>query len=164
MELVIDNSGCLENQKVKYAASSFVNKALTWWNGQIQVRGRDAMNGMSWNDFKALLVEEFCPSNEMEKLELELWNHKMVGGNHAAYTDRFHELARLVPHMVTPESSRIKRYIAGLAPEIRGMVKETQPTTIQNAVLRAGIVTPPKWVAAEMMFRERYFIITLHKT
>ncbi|GJW82404.1 reverse transcriptase domain-containing protein [Tanacetum coccineum] len=123
METVIDNSGCLENQKVKYAASSFVNKALTWWNGQIQVRGRDAANGMSWNDFKALLVEEFCPSNEMEKLELELWNHKMVGGNHAAYTDRFHELARLVPHMVTPESSRIKRYIAGLAPEIRGMVK-----------------------------------------
>ncbi|GJV97049.1 putative reverse transcriptase domain-containing protein [Tanacetum coccineum] len=141
MESVIDNSGCLENQKVKYAASSFVNKALTWWNGQIQVRGRDAANGMSWNDFKALLVEEFCPSNEMEKLELELWNHKMVGGNHAAYTDRFHELARLVPHMVTPESSRIKRYVAGLAPEIRGMVKATQPTTIQNAVLRAGILT-----------------------
>ncbi|GJU70858.1 putative reverse transcriptase domain-containing protein [Tanacetum coccineum] len=141
MESVIDNSGCLENQKVKYAASSFVNKALTWWNGQIQVRGRDAANGMSWNDFKALLVEEFCPSNEMEKLELELWNHKMVGGNHAAYTDRFHELARLVPHMVTPESSRIKRYIAGLAPEIRGMVKATQPTTIQNAVLRASILT-----------------------
>ncbi|GJV54386.1 reverse transcriptase domain-containing protein [Tanacetum coccineum] len=141
METVIDNSGCLENQKVKYAASSFVNKALTWWNGQIQVRGRDAANGMSWNDFKALLVEEFCPSNEMEKLELELWNHKMVGGNHAAYTDRFHELARLVPHMVTPESSRIKRYIAGLAPKIRGMVKAVQPTTIQSAVLRAGILT-----------------------
>ncbi|GJT55548.1 putative reverse transcriptase domain-containing protein [Tanacetum coccineum] len=102
---------------------------------------RDAANRMSWNDFKALLVEELCPSNEMEKLELELWNHKMVGGNHAAYTDRFHELARLVPHMVTPESSRIKRYVAGLAPEIRGMVKATQPTTIQNAVLRAGILT-----------------------
>ncbi|GJR67884.1 putative reverse transcriptase domain-containing protein [Tanacetum coccineum] len=105
------------------------------------VRGRDAANRMSWNDFKALLIEEFCPSNEMEKLELELWNHKMVGGNHAAYTDRFHELARLVPHMVRPESSRIKRYVAGLAPEIRGMVKATQPTTIQNAVLRAGILT-----------------------
>ncbi|GJU44558.1 putative reverse transcriptase domain-containing protein [Tanacetum coccineum] len=121
--------------------------ALTHWiekmesNGQIQVRGRDAANEMSWNDFKVLLVEELCPSNEMEKLELELWNHKMVGGNHAAYTDRFHELARLVPHMVTPESSRIKRYIAGLAPKIRGMVKATQPTTIQNAVLRAGIFT-----------------------
>ncbi|GJX64572.1 hypothetical protein Tco_0298915 [Tanacetum coccineum] len=30
MENVIDNSGCSENQKVKYVASSFMNKALTW--------------------------------------------------------------------------------------------------------------------------------------
>ncbi|GKE51069.1 reverse transcriptase domain-containing protein [Tanacetum coccineum] len=93
------------------------------------------------NDFKALLVEEFCPSNEMERLENEFWNHKMVGANHAAYTDRFHELAKLVPHLVTPESARIKRYVAGLAPEIRGMLKATQPTTIQDAILRAGILT-----------------------
>ncbi|GJY73668.1 hypothetical protein Tco_0478099 [Tanacetum coccineum] len=68
MENVIDNSGCAENQKVKYVASSFVNKALTWWNTQVQARGRKAAIGMSWTDFKALLVEEFCPSNEMKKL------------------------------------------------------------------------------------------------
>ncbi|GJU49512.1 putative reverse transcriptase domain-containing protein [Tanacetum coccineum] len=141
MENVIDNSGCAENQKVRYAASSLVNKALTWWNTQVQARGRVAAMAMTWNDFKALMVEEFCPSNEMEKLENEFWNHKMVGANHAAYTDRFHELAKLVPHLVTPESSRIKRYIAGLAPEIRGMLRATQPTTIQNAILRAGILT-----------------------
>ncbi|GKA14319.1 putative reverse transcriptase domain-containing protein [Tanacetum coccineum] len=50
-------------------------------------------------------------------------------------------LAKLVPHLVTPKSSRIKRYIAGLAPEIRGMLRATQPTTIQNAILKAGILT-----------------------
>ncbi|GJV82275.1 putative reverse transcriptase domain-containing protein [Tanacetum coccineum] len=71
--------------------------------------GHEAAMAMTWNEFKALLVEEFCPSNEMKKLENEFWNHKMVGANHAAYTDRFHELAKLVPHLVTPESSRIKR-------------------------------------------------------
>ncbi|GJX69745.1 putative reverse transcriptase domain-containing protein [Tanacetum coccineum] len=120
MENVIDNSGCAENQKVRYAASSLVNKALTWWNTQVQARGREAAMAMTWNEFKALLVEEFCPSNEMEKLENEFWNHKMVGANHAAYTDR---------------------YIAGLASEIRGMLRATQPTTIQNAILRAGILT-----------------------
>ncbi|GKD33968.1 putative reverse transcriptase domain-containing protein, partial [Tanacetum coccineum] len=109
MENIIDNSGCAENQKVKYAASSFVNKALTCWNTQVQVRGREAAIGMPWTDFKALLVEELCPSNEMEKLEFEFWNHKMVGANHAGYMDWFHELAKLVPHLVTPESSRIKR-------------------------------------------------------
>ncbi|GKC66771.1 putative reverse transcriptase domain-containing protein [Tanacetum coccineum] len=126
---------------VKYAASSFVNKALTWWNTQVQARGREAAIGMSWTDFKALLVEEFCPSNEMKKLESEFWNHKMVGANHAGYTDRFHELAKLVPHLVTPELSRIKRYIVGLAFEIRGMLRATQPTTIQSVILRAGILT-----------------------
>ncbi|GJR35914.1 reverse transcriptase domain-containing protein [Tanacetum coccineum] len=141
MENVINNSRCTENQKVRYATSSLVNKALTWWNTQCQARGRVAAMALPWNDFKALIIEEFCPSNEMEKLENEFWNHKMVGANHAAYTDRFHELAKLVPHLVTPESSRIKRYIAGLALEIRGMLRATQPTTIQTAILRAGILT-----------------------
>ncbi|GJU46475.1 putative reverse transcriptase domain-containing protein [Tanacetum coccineum] len=47
-----------------------------------------------------LFVEEFFPSNEMQKLETELWNHAMVGASHVAYTDRFHELARLVPYLI----------------------------------------------------------------
>ncbi|GJR00802.1 putative reverse transcriptase domain-containing protein [Tanacetum coccineum] len=64
----------------------------------------------------------------------------MVGANHVTYTDRFHELAKLVPHLVTPESSRIKKYIHGLAPQIRGMLRVTQPTTIQSAILTAGIL------------------------
>ncbi|GJY20750.1 putative reverse transcriptase domain-containing protein [Tanacetum coccineum] len=116
MENVIDNSGCAENQKVRYATSSLVNKALTWWNTQCQAKGRVAAMALSWDDFKALTVKEFCPN-------------------------RFHELAKLVPHLVTPESSRIKRYIARLAPEIRGMLRATQPTTIQTAILRVGILT-----------------------
>ncbi|GKG28483.1 hypothetical protein Tco_0406810, partial [Tanacetum coccineum] len=60
MENVTDNSGCAENQKVRYAASSLVNKALTWWNTQVQARGREAAMAMTWNDFTALMVEEFC--------------------------------------------------------------------------------------------------------
>ncbi|GJT15389.1 reverse transcriptase domain-containing protein [Tanacetum coccineum] len=43
--------------------------------------------------------------------------------------------------MVTPESSRIKRYINGLTPQIHGMLRATQPTTIQSAILTAGILT-----------------------
>ncbi|GJZ58416.1 reverse transcriptase domain-containing protein [Tanacetum coccineum] len=104
MESMIDNIGCLVNQRVKYTASSFIGKALTWWNTQVQARGRDAANAMAWNDFKALLTTEFCPSNEIEKLEGEFWNHSMVGADHAGYTDRFHELAKLGPHLVTPKA------------------------------------------------------------
>ncbi|GJU04073.1 putative reverse transcriptase domain-containing protein [Tanacetum coccineum] len=59
---------------------------------------------------RALLVEEFCLRNEMEKLENEFWNHTM-------------------------------RYINGLAPQIRCMLRVTQPTTIQSTILTAGILT-----------------------
>ncbi|GKG41362.1 hypothetical protein Tco_0470574, partial [Tanacetum coccineum] len=48
---------------------------------------------LSWNDFKFMMIEELCPSHEMQKLETELWNHTMVGAGHAVYTDRFHELS-----------------------------------------------------------------------
>ncbi|GJY29473.1 putative reverse transcriptase domain-containing protein [Tanacetum coccineum] len=91
----------------------------------------------SMTEREALLVEEFCSSNEMERLENEFWNHKMVGANHAAYTDWFHELAKLVPHLVTPESARIKRYVAGLAPEIREMLKQLAVVPCQR-VMRRG--------------------------
>ncbi|GKB00450.1 putative reverse transcriptase domain-containing protein [Tanacetum coccineum] len=59
-----------------------------------------------WEDFKKLLMEEYCPDDEYQKLETKFWNHKMVGSNIDGYTARFHELARLVPHMVTPENQR----------------------------------------------------------
>ncbi|GKA52499.1 putative reverse transcriptase domain-containing protein, partial [Tanacetum coccineum] len=106
MEFVQDMSGCSIDQKVKYTAGLFV----------------------------FMMIEEFCHSHEMQKLEIELWNHVMVGAGHVAYTDRFHELARLVPHLVTPESSKIERYVYGLAPQIRGTVAATKPKTIQKAV------------------------------
>ncbi|GJZ48349.1 reverse transcriptase domain-containing protein [Tanacetum coccineum] len=141
MESVVDNSGCLANQRVKYAASWFIGKALSWWNNQVQERGRDAANAMAWDDFKALLTMKFCPSNEIEKLEGEFWNHSMVGADHARYTDRFHELAKLVPHLVTPEAKRVTRYINGLPSQIRGIVRATQPATIHAAILTAKILT-----------------------
>nr|GEW99375.1 50S ribosomal protein L19-2, chloroplastic-like [Tanacetum cinerariifolium] len=96
---------------------------------------------MTWEEFKALLAEEFYPGNEMEKLETEFWNHTMVGANHAPYTYRFHELAKLVPHLVTLESKRIGKYIHGLVSQIRRMLRATQPTTIQSAILTARILT-----------------------
>ncbi|GJT64466.1 putative reverse transcriptase domain-containing protein [Tanacetum coccineum] len=114
IEFVHDMSGCSIDQKVKYTVDSFVGKDLTWWNSQIRMLSREV------------------------DLESELWNHAMVRVGHAAYTDRFHELARLVPHLVTSESRMIERYVYGLAPQIRGMVASTEPKTIQKAVQISG--------------------------
>ncbi|GJY35825.1 putative reverse transcriptase domain-containing protein, partial [Tanacetum coccineum] len=96
MESVQDMSGCSIDQKVTYTAGSFVGKALTWWNSQIRTLSREVAVSMAWNDFKFMMIEEFCPSYEMQKLEIELWNHAVVRAVHAAYTDRFHELAKML--------------------------------------------------------------------
>ncbi|GJX06883.1 hypothetical protein Tco_0194815 [Tanacetum coccineum] len=72
--------------------------ALTSWIGKMEYV--HDMSGCSIEQkvkYTAGLFVKFCPSHEMQKLESELWNHAMVGAGHAAYTDRFHEFARLVP-------------------------------------------------------------------
>ncbi|GJX63131.1 reverse transcriptase domain-containing protein [Tanacetum coccineum] len=142
MENVQDMSGCSNDQKVKYTTGSFVGKALTWWGySKDRTLSQEVAVSMSWNDFKFMMIQEFCPSHEMQKLESELWNHAMVGAGHAAYTDRFHELARLVPHLVTPESRMIERYVYRLALQIHRMVAATEPKTMQKAVQISGALT-----------------------
>ncbi|GJR87140.1 putative reverse transcriptase domain-containing protein [Tanacetum coccineum] len=49
---------------------------------------REVVVSMSWNGFKFMMIEEFCPSHEMQKLETELWSHVMVGAGHATYINR----------------------------------------------------------------------------
>ncbi|GKF42193.1 hypothetical protein Tco_0125535, partial [Tanacetum coccineum] len=65
----------------------------------------------------------------------------MVGAGHAVYTNRFHELARLVTHLVTLESRMIERYVYGLAPQICRMMEVTEPKTIKKAIQISGALT-----------------------
>nr|GEX42685.1 hypothetical protein [Tanacetum cinerariifolium] len=92
---------------------SFVGKDLTWWNSQIRTLSREVAVSMSCNDFKFMMIKEFCPSHEMQKLETELWNHAMVEAGHAA---------------------KIEMYVYGLASQIRGMVAAKEPKTMQKAM------------------------------
>ncbi|GJY03401.1 putative nucleotidyltransferase, ribonuclease H [Tanacetum coccineum] len=53
----------------------------------------------------------------------------------------FVEVKFLTPHLVTPESRMIERYVYGLAPQIRGMVVATEPKSMQKAVQISGALT-----------------------
>nr|GFB59172.1 hypothetical protein [Tanacetum cinerariifolium] len=125
--------------------------------GNVIVNGNQV--GCSYKEFLACNPkkydskgEEFCPSHEMQKLETELWNRAMVGAGHVAYTDRFHELARVVPHLVTPDSTKIEMYVYGLAPQIHGMVAALEPKTIQKAVQISGALTDEARTRTENAF------------
>ncbi|KAI3744724.1 hypothetical protein L1987_57815 [Smallanthus sonchifolius] len=56
-------------------------------------------NGLPWEEFKAMMKDEYCPRDEIQKLEGEFWNLKMEGSEIELYTTRSHELATMCPHM-----------------------------------------------------------------
>nr|GEU77080.1 reverse transcriptase domain-containing protein [Tanacetum cinerariifolium] len=128
MDNVQDMSGCSIDQKVKYTTGSFVKKSLTWWNSQIRTLSREVAVNLSWNDFKFMMIQEFCPSHEMKKLEFELWNHAMVGAGHATYTDRFHELARMVAATEPKSIQKVVQIFGALTDEAvrNGSIKKVE--------------------------------------
>ncbi|GJY79536.1 reverse transcriptase domain-containing protein [Tanacetum coccineum] len=101
----------------------------------------NSRKGCTYKEFLACNPKEYDGSHVVELSNPYTRPISRCRAGHAAYTDRFHELARLVPHLVTPEGKRIERYVYGLALQIRGMVAATEPKTIQKAVQIAGTLT-----------------------
>ncbi|GKB49217.1 putative reverse transcriptase domain-containing protein [Tanacetum coccineum] len=75
-ESVFGISECAEGMKVKFAASILQGPALTWWNSKIATMGLETVNQMPWTEMKQLMTAEFCPIEEIQRMEHELWNLK----------------------------------------------------------------------------------------
>ncbi|GJT87202.1 putative reverse transcriptase domain-containing protein, partial [Tanacetum coccineum] len=149
MESVIDNIECLANQRVKYAASSFIGKALTWWNTQVQARGQDAANTMAWDDIKALLMTKFCPSNEIEKLEGKFWNHSMIRGMLRAIQPATIQAAILTAGILTDEAVRSGTLAkAGEKRKERDEASKSESVGIEEKKAKGGwgfvVAVPPR--------------------
>nr|GFA46914.1 hypothetical protein [Tanacetum cinerariifolium] len=99
-------------------------RALTWWNTIVETRGQAAAIAHPWEDFKKLLIEEYCSNDEIQKLKTEFWNYKMVSSDVDRYTARFHELARNKRQMAgrnfvvtTPDQGQVQHHYAGQHPK-----------------------------------------------
>ncbi|GKD33844.1 hypothetical protein Tco_1249353, partial [Tanacetum coccineum] len=53
-----------------------LRRALTWWNSQVATMGLEAANQIGWTEMRRLMTEEFCPIEEIQRMEHELWNLK----------------------------------------------------------------------------------------
>ncbi|KAI3686167.1 hypothetical protein L1987_79840 [Smallanthus sonchifolius] len=135
------NSDCPDNLRVRHATSVLQKRALTWWNGEKRNRGVDVAMALPWDEVKRLMTEEFCPRNEVKKLEAEFWDLAQDSGESLAYTTRFHELSLLVPHMVTPLSRCIEKYIGGLPRQIQDAVLGRNPATLEDAIRLSATLT-----------------------
>nr|GEV24588.1 putative reverse transcriptase domain-containing protein [Tanacetum cinerariifolium] len=64
-EMVFTVSKCTEANKVVFAASTFQDRALTWWNSQVATIGIEAVTRKTWVEMKVMMTEEFCPPEEI---------------------------------------------------------------------------------------------------
>ncbi|GJX26541.1 putative reverse transcriptase domain-containing protein [Tanacetum coccineum] len=102
-EMIFGISECAEDKKVKFAAT-LRGPALTWWNSKVAILGLDVANQIGWAEMKKLMTSKFCPAEELQRMENELWNLEVKEYNMVAYTQRFNELALMCPRMVEPET------------------------------------------------------------
>ncbi|GKC33380.1 hypothetical protein Tco_1040674 [Tanacetum coccineum] len=92
----------------------------------------------------------YCPHNEVQKLEVELWKHMVKGVDITTYNRQFQELVILCPAMVPTKEKLLERYVWGLPQPIQGNVTSFDLDTIGEAmrmarrlidkVVRAGTV------------------------
>nr|GEU50525.1 hypothetical protein [Tanacetum cinerariifolium] len=83
MENTFEISECAEGKKVKFATTTLHGRALTWWNSQVTTLGREVevANGRPWAEVKQMMTDEFCPTEEVQRLEDELRHLKLKDMN-----------------------------------------------------------------------------------
>nr|GEZ09448.1 putative reverse transcriptase domain-containing protein [Tanacetum cinerariifolium] len=93
---------------------------------------------------KVMMMEEFCPPEEIERMECELWNLRVNEMDISSYTTRFNELMILCPGMVPTEQKKVEAYIHGLSENIKGEVTSSEPATLNKAMRMAHTLMEQK--------------------
>ncbi|GJV07317.1 reverse transcriptase domain-containing protein [Tanacetum coccineum] len=115
METVFYISNCPEKYQVKYATCTLLNSALTWWNSHKRTIGTEAAFAMSWRELMKLMTEVYCPRNEIQKMESELYNLTVKNNDLAAYTQRFQELTMILQDAVRIANNLMDQKLKGYA-------------------------------------------------
>nr|GEZ50317.1 nucleic acid-binding, OB-fold protein [Tanacetum cinerariifolium] len=69
METVFNISNCASKYQMKYATCTLENNDLTWWNSHKRTIGVDTAYSMKWAGLMKLMIEVYCPRNEVQKME-----------------------------------------------------------------------------------------------
>ncbi|GKE97342.1 hypothetical protein Tco_0020693, partial [Tanacetum coccineum] len=62
-------SNVAEGNRVKFASSTLLDGALTWWNVYVRYVTLDTAHATPWSDFKVMFIRKYCPRNEIKQME-----------------------------------------------------------------------------------------------
>ncbi|MFS7955754.1 putative retrotransposon gag domain-containing protein [Helianthus anomalus] len=135
VEVTLRQSGCPKNLRTLNATGVFQSRALDWWTAERNKCGNDAAYELNWEELKAIMMDEFCPPHERQKLEDEFWNIKQKDGDNAALSARFKQLSIICPGQVKTSDMAIKKYIRALPECVADFVHASNPATIEATYL-----------------------------
>nr|GEZ62503.1 hypothetical protein [Tanacetum cinerariifolium] len=85
-------------------------------------------------EVKQMMTDEFCPTEEVQRLEDELRHLKLRDMYIASYTERFNELALFYLDAIPNEKKKVELYIKGLPEIIKGETTSSRLVTLNEAV------------------------------
>nr|GEZ37269.1 hypothetical protein [Tanacetum cinerariifolium] len=97
---------------------------------KVVATGLNVAIGKSWGDMKKMMLEEFCPGKEVQRMEDELRSLKLKDTNIAAYTQRLGEMDRYLGGISmerrseTREHHKLKQSVSTLEDQMRGLMLE----------------------------------------
>ncbi|GJV23449.1 putative reverse transcriptase domain-containing protein [Tanacetum coccineum] len=95
LESVFRISKYAERDNVKFATSTLQGHALTWWNSQISSLKIDKAYQISWTKLRKLMTTEFCPRDEIQRMEQELLFEDIKGDVTSSIPSNIHEAIRM---------------------------------------------------------------------
>ncbi|GJX18144.1 putative reverse transcriptase domain-containing protein [Tanacetum coccineum] len=102
-------SNVIEGDRVKFASSTLLDGALTWWNMYVHSVILDTAHATPWSDLKVMFIRN-------------------------AYNQCFQERILLCPEMVPNADRLLERYIEGLPLNIKGNVTSSKPVDLHEAI------------------------------
>nr|GEW19012.1 hypothetical protein [Tanacetum cinerariifolium] len=109
--------------------------------------GTEAAFTMSWRELMKLMAEVYCPINEIQKMESELWNLVVKNNDLAAYTHRFQDLTMMCTKIVLEEEDRVENFIGGpytmrcgKCNKVRHLTQDCKATNSTTSTQRGQVV------------------------
>ncbi|GJR77498.1 reverse transcriptase domain-containing protein [Tanacetum coccineum] len=125
-------SNIAEGDRVKFASSTLLDSALTWWNVYIRFVTLDTAHATQ--RFQAMFIRKYCPRNEIKQMENELWNLKVKGTNLTAQSTFPTNHPSFALRWYPNADRLLERYIEGLPLSIKGNVTSSKPVDLHEVI------------------------------
>lgn len=128
-----------DEQRVRSAVFRLKGHARYWWKSVEPAQDDDA-EALSWQEFKDMFFDRYCPETVMYEKEREFVNLRQGNMTLKEYGRQFLKLSRFAPELVDTQSKMAFRFVMGLRKEIRGQVAIHEYTDYHSAFLAARIM------------------------